>query len=151
MNRIGFLTLFVFCCISSAGAQNSNSAGNPGAPIIYMDSKLFDKRLSQELESGKDVVEVEITGKMSLNNIGTRIDKWITVVGENGNLEVKLAEPAVKSRSFFSIASVVYSFVGSVWSERIFEPATNYNAVVYYRKDASGESLIDRVVFNRRR
>lgn len=151
MNKMAWCVLWILGSVFPVCAQNLNPAGHAGAPIIFMDSKLFDTRLSKELESNKEVVEVTVTGKMSLNNIAPRIDKWITVVGENGSLEVKQVEPVGNSRSFFSLASTVYSFIGMVWSERVFEPATKYNAVVYYRKDPSGESLIDRVVFTKKK
>ncbi len=148
-------TLLLFALLPSfivapAFAQPS-AAPDSTAPLTFMDSKLFDGRLSKELATGKDTVEVEISGKVSLNSLPSRIDKWITVVGEHGQLEVKPADSAPKTRSFFGIASTIYSFIESVRSEAVFEPATQYNAVIYFRKDAGGDSLIDRIIFTRKK
>ncbi len=137
--------------IASPAFAQQNAAPDTSAPLTFMDSKLFDGRLSKELATGKDTVEVEISGKVSLNSLPGRIDKWITVVGEHGKLEVKPADNAPKSRSFFGIASTIYSFIESVRSESVFEPATQYNATVYFRKDASGDSLIDRIIFTKKK
>lgn len=140
--------LLLFIAFSQGGVRES-MAQESAASLTFMDSKLFDGRLSKELASGKRTVEVEISGRVSLNSLPSRIDKWITVVGEHGNLEVKPSE-VQKSRSFFGIVSTVYSFVESVRAESVFEPATQYNAIVYFRKDPSGDSLIERIIFTKK-
>lgn len=119
--------------------------------LTFFDSKLFDAKLSQELRSGKNRIEVEVTGRVPLSNIPDRIDRWVTKVGEEGKVEVKQSEPAMRTRSLFGIIPMIFESFKRMQEERMLEPAGNFDAVIYYRKDASGDTLIDRVVFTRKK
>lgn len=118
-------------------------------PLTFMDSKLFDSRLSKELGAGKDRVEVEVSGRVTLSAIPPRLDKWVTKVGEEGTVEVR--EGPGRTRAFFSLLPLIFSAFQQVSEERMLEPAKEYNATILYRRDAAGDTLIDRVVFVRRR
>lgn len=117
--------------------------------LTFLDSKLFDSKLSQELGSGKDRVEVEISGKVTLANIPDRIDKWITRVGETGNVEVR--EGPGRTRALFGILPMLFSAFQAMSEERMLEPAKDYNATIFYRRDAGGDTVIDRIVFSKRK
>ena len=143
--RLILLLLITHPLTALVSAQTEAST----APLMFMDSKLFDNRLSKELAGTKDTVEVEISGKVSLNSLPPRIDKWISVVGENGQLDIKPVEN--KARSMFGLVSTVYSFLENVRAESVFEPATRYNATIYYRKDGNGDSVIERIVFTKKK
>ena len=143
-----------------AGAVNAQSEPATQPPIqpsvlqqqqlTFIDSKLFDVKLSKELESGKNRVEVEITGRVTLSNIPARIDKWVTKVGEEGKVEVKQSEPTPRTRAIFGLIPMVFSAFKQMREERLFDPASNYDATIFYKKDAAGETLIEKVVFTRR-
>lgn len=120
----------------------------PRQGLTFLDSKLFDSRLSQELTAGKERVEVEISGKVTLSAIPGRIDKWITRVGEEGNVEVR---EVPRTRMIFGLLPMLFSAFQQASEERMLEPAKDYNATVLYRRDASGDTLIERIVFTRKK
>lgn len=115
--------------------------------LTFIDLKLFDAKLSQEMSSGKDRVEVEMSGKVPLNAIPGRIDKWVSRVGEEGSVEIR---EAPRTRSIFSLIPMLFSAFKSISEERTLAPAKDYNATILYRRDASGETLIERIVFTRK-
>ena len=117
--------------------------------LTFIDLKLFDAKLSQELNSGKDRVEVEMTGKVALNDIPERIDKWVSRVGENGSVEVR---EAPRTRMLiFSLLPMLFSAFQATSEDRMMEPAKNYNATILYRREANGEATIERVIFDRKK
>lgn len=67
MNKPPVLSLLLAFIFTPALAQ-PNASPDAGTPLTFMDSKLFDGRLAKELAAGKDIVEVEISGKISLNS-----------------------------------------------------------------------------------
>lgn len=117
------------------------------APITFLDSTLFDNMLSRELGKGKGEVEVTISGKISLNSIPPRVDKWITAVAEQGEVTLKPADTALKPKFVLALLPVVYSFIKQANAERTMNPASKYNANVVYHIDKSGESVIDKIIF----
>lgn len=148
MKTTTLCVLALATCLTTAHAQ---TAGIKHSQITFLDSKLFDGQLSKELQGDNDTVEVKITGKMSLNNIPARVDKWITIVGENGELVVKATDPALEPKFLFALIPFIYSFLKQTNDERTFESAKKYNATILYRIDASGDSLIDKIIFTRKK
>lgn len=122
--------------------------GGMRQPLTFLDSRLFDSRLSKELGSGRERVEVEVSGKVSLSAIPPRLDKWVTKVGEEGSVELR--EGPGRTRAIFSLLPLIFSAFQHASEERMLEPARDYNATILYRRDANGDTLIDRIVFTRR-
>lgn len=119
-----------------------------------MDSKLFDVKLGKELENGKDVVEVDVSGRVPLSNIPARIDRWVVKSAEEGKVELLQSEPAPKTRFLFSLIPMVFNAVGymkNMQEERMFDQAKNYDTVIYYKKDDAGETLIEKIVMTKRK
>ena len=150
------ILLLLFSAMARAQPSDQATAQTAMQPIIpqqliFFDSRLFDAKLSQELGSGKNRIEVEITGRVPLSNIPDRIDRWVSKVGEEGKVEVKPSEPAVRTRSFFGIIPMIFEGFRKMREDKMYETAGNFDAVIYYRKDASGETLIERVVFTRKK
>ncbi|MCK9283461.1 MAG: hypothetical protein M0P39_04170 [Rhodocyclaceae bacterium] len=155
MNVAKLISLLVLaaCLHPAVGQEATETEGvQSRANLRFFDSKLFDGKLSEELDGNSNTVVVNVPGRISLNSIPPRIDKWITAVGEQGAVEIKLLEqPAGRTRSLFGlIPDMVVSAIRNWREERMIEPARRYNAVVYYRLDASGEPLIEKIVFNRK-
>lgn len=157
---VSLVMLVVLISVSSGSMAQSAETVAPATPalkpqvITFLDSKLFDNQLSKELAGDKEVVEVNISGKMSLNNIPARIDKWITVVGENGEVTVVASESTLKPKfvgTLLSLIPTVFSFMKKSSEERTLEPAKKYNAVLSYQVDKNGESIIEKIVFTRKK
>ncbi|MES2322581.1 MAG: hypothetical protein V4633_10000 [Pseudomonadota bacterium] len=150
--KTAILALALSAMAASACAQVQDvKEAAPPASVTFLDSKLFDNMLSKELGANKETVEVTITGKMSLNSIPARVDTWITAVGENGELTLRPQDPALKPKFILGLIPIVYSFIKQQNIERTFEPAKKYNASIIYHVDRNGESLIDKIVFVRKK
>jgi hypothetical protein len=86
----------------AADADSQYRQASTKAQLTFMDSKLFDAKLGKELESGKEIVEVAVSGRVSLSNIPPRMDRWLVKSAEEGRVELLQSEPAPKTRSLFS-------------------------------------------------
>lgn len=155
MEKRWLLLSALICLSASAAAQEASpSVVAPAAAIppqvTFFDSKLFDARLSKELETGRGKVEVEVSGRVPLSNIPDRMDRWMTEVAENGSLEMRQAEPEVRTRAIFGLLPMIFSAFQRVSEDRLYAPAKGYNATLIYRKDASGDVLISKIIFSRK-
>jgi hypothetical protein len=122
--------------------------------MIFMDSKLFDMRLSRELEAGKDMVEVDVSGRVPLSNIPPRIDKWVVRSAEEGKVELLPSEQAPKTRALFGFIPMIFNAFGSLKNmqeERMVDQVRRYDTKIYYKKDEAGETLIDKIVLIKRK
>ena len=146
-NHFARLLLFSLFALP-LNAQESHGIG--GDALLFFDSKIFDGRLSRELAKGGNRVEIQVEGRVSLNQIPPRLDKWFSRVADTGTVELRLHEACMRSKSIISLASMIFSGYQSLQEEFTLRPAGDYNAIVYYRRDPSGESVIDRVVFLKR-
>lgn len=136
---------------AAAPAPEAPPAPPPPPPLVFMDSSLFDNSLSSQLNAGKDEVEVSITGRISLNSIPVRIDKWITAVAAKGDVALTPAQDApLKPKFILGLLPTIYSFIKIARSESLVDPATKYNANVVYHLDRTGEAVIDKIVFTKK-
>ncbi len=121
-------------------------------PVTFLDSRLFDRRLSKELDAGKDRVEVEVNSKVSLSSIPTRMDKWLVAVAEEGNVEFKQIETApARTRFIFGLLPLLFSSLKAVDEERMYRPSKYYDVIVYYKKGDSGDATIEKIIFSRKK
>ena len=124
------------------------------AQLTFMDSKLFDAKLGKELESGKEMVEVAVSGRMPLNNIPPRMDRWLVKSAEEGRVELLQSEPVPKTRSLFSFIPLVFdavSMMKNYQEEKMLDQAKKYDTKIFYKKDDQGETLIEKVVMTKRK
>jgi len=131
-----------------AGEQQGQVANEK---ISFFDSRIFDAKLGRELEQGKDAVEIDVTGRVLLNDIPTRIDRWISKSAEEGKVEIK---QHVASRSWLSIVPLIFNAFGimkNYQEEKALNYAKNYDTVIYYKNDERGEALIKKIVMTRRK
>ena len=135
---------------AAAPAAAAEPAALPPAPasVVFLDSSLFDNALSGQLASGKEQVEVAITGKISLNAIPGRIDKWITAVASKGEVALtQQADAPLKPKFVIGLLPTIFSFIKMARAESLIDPATKYNATIQYHLDRSGEAVIDKIIF----
>ena len=119
--------------------------------ISFFDSKVFDATLARELEQGKDAVEIDVTGRVPINSIPPRIDRWIAKSAEEGKVEIK---PHVASRSWFSVVPMIFNAFGvlkNYQEEKALGYAKGYDTVIYYKTDEHGEALINKIVMTKRK
>ena len=92
-----------------------------------------------------------MSGRVPLSNIPDRIDRWVTKVGEEGKVEVQPSDPTFRTRSLFGIIPMLFEGLKRMREEKMYEPACNYDATILYHKDAGGDTLIDKVIFTRKK
>ncbi|MRV74070.1 hypothetical protein GJ700_20385 [Duganella sp. FT92W] len=133
---------------ATAAAPAAEPAAPPPASVVFLDSSLFDNALSSQLAAGKDQVEVAITGKISLNAIPGRMDKWITAVASKGEVALtQQADAPLKPKFVLGLLPTIFSFIKMARTESLIDPASKYNASIQYHLDRSGEAVIDKIVF----
>lgn len=131
-----------------APAAAPEPAAPPPASVVFLDSSLFDNALASQLSAGKDQVEVAITGKISLNAIPQRMDKWITAVATKGEVALtQQADAPLKPKFVLGLLPTIFSFIKMARAENMVDPATKYNASIQYHLDRSGEAVIDKILF----
>lgn len=119
--------------------------------ISFFDSKIFDAKLARELEQGKESVEIDITGRVPINSIPSRIDRWISKSAEEGRVEIK---QQVASRSLLAIIPLIFNTFGvmkNYQEEKSLNHAKNYDVVIFYKNDDRGEALISKIVMTKRK
>ena len=133
---------------AAAPAPAAEPAPPPPASVVFLDSSLFDNALSSQLAAGKEQVEVAITGKISLNAIPGRMDKWITAVATKGEVALtQQAEAPLKPKFVLGLLPTIFSFIKMARTENLVDPATKYNASIQYHLDRTGEAVIDKILF----
>ena len=130
-------------------------ASKPGsiAGLTFMDSKLFDAKLAKELESGVNTVNVAVGGRITLNSIPPRMDKWLVKCAEVGTEEFLPIEQAPQTRFFFALISMAFSampFLRDMKEDQMYEKVQAYDAKIYYKRGEGGDSVIDRMIFTKR-
>lgn len=143
--------LLAVSCIATAQNAGEEPAITPRGPIMFIDSKLFDGKLSSELESGKSRVEVDVTSKVTLSSIPGRMDKWLSAAAEEGKVEFRQVESVPqRTRFLFGVLPLVFSFLQKRDEEKTYKPVKDYDVAVLYRKNESGDALIEKIVFTRK-
>jgi hypothetical protein len=79
------------------------------------------------------------------------LDRWIAKAAEGGKVEIM---PMPSNRFFaISLISMAFSSMG-VWEkfreESAYEQAKKYDIKIFYKKEASGDMIIEKIVMNRR-
>lgn len=139
-------------------AQAEESQTNTGiANVMFMDSNMFDNRLAGEMEKKSAKIEIAVTGKVSINQMPGRLDRWLTRVSEHGEVAIKPVEPVVgQSRSIFFLAPLFSIFnngkdaIGKISAERGLARSEDYNATVFCETGPDGEVVIKKVVLLRK-
>lgn len=137
--------------ISNTPAAKPGTGTNVG--LTFMDSKLFDAKLAKELESGVNMVNVAVGGRITLNSIPPRLDKWLVKCAEVGTVEFLPVEQAPQTRFFFALISLAFSampFLKDMREEQMYEKIQAYDAKVYYKRGEGGDTVIDRMVLTKR-
>ena len=168
MNKllIRMVVILMAGCVFSAQAQGIEIGGAPPkspatavkpggatAGMTFMDSKLFDAKLAKELESGVNTVSVSVGGRITLNSIPPRMDRWLVKCAESGTVEFLPIEQAPQTRFFFALISLAFSampFLKDMKEEQMYDKITGYDAKVYYRRAEGGEAVIDRMILTKR-
>ena len=122
---------------------------------MFFDSSIFDKQLSSSLRRGTDTIVVALETSASVNDIPTRLNKWLSAVEKyNGTVELQPDPdyPAISQRGLATeAASLVFgafmALYEAIENKILYGPAKGYNTTVYYIK---GSGVMTKVVFTRK-
>lgn len=134
-------------------ADNSQPPAVKVEKVTFIDSRIFDVELFKHLDAGKENVEINISGHVSLSSIPPRLDRWISKAAEGGG-KVELVQQPATRLFIFSLISMAFSSMG-IWEkfreESAYEKAKKYDVKILYKKDSTGDNLIEKIVLNRRK
>ena len=116
--------------------------------LEYINSTAFDQSLSNAMTQADTKIDVAVITPFSSNNIPERLDSWLTVITENGG-EVS-TKPASGERDIVAVALTLYSVYQIIKAQIRYVPAQNYHATLLYRRNDSGDALIEKIVFTRK-
>ncbi|MFH1136346.1 MAG: hypothetical protein V1816_09730 [Pseudomonadota bacterium] len=148
LGLLGCFLLLTAC--SGPGPAAKDEFKNSPAEVQFFDSGSFDRKLSSTLAQNPPEAAVAFAAPVSLNHLPERLDKWLNKVEESGGRVELEMEPGSDETSRGVVSEALALVIGVyvlVADKIIYDPAGDYNAVVYYRGDAG---TITRVVFVRR-
>ena len=129
--------------------------GSPAKPLVFIDLPAFDRDLSQSLSKAKSPVVVTSAEAVTLKQIPSRLEKWLAAVDSSGGKieteNIDGAEPSTRSIGLIlSLLGGLKTLVDYVKENSGYSDARNFNAKIYYRVDAKGERVMDRLEMVRR-
>lgn len=144
--------LATLMCQQALAETPAADAPSSGGYITFIDSKLFDGQLYDQLSKKPEKLEIVMPGHVSLTNFSPRLDRWLTIIGENGQMTLQETPepPKLTQRALFALIPIVYSMVGEAREAMVNAEAKRYNAMVYYHKDDMGNAIVDRMVLTRK-
>lgn len=134
-------------------ADNTQTPGIKVEKVTFIDSRIFDVELFKHLDAGKENVEINISGHVSLSSIPPRLDRWISKAAEGGG-KVELVQQPATRLFIFSLISMAFTSMG-IWEkfreESAYEKAKKYDVKILYKKDSTGDNLIEKIVLTKRK
>ncbi len=152
------IALMVAACSSSMPGGSSLQAQPEAKPnVAFVDLQGFDRELGASLVAPLPKIDVAFIDVVKPSAIPERLQKWMAAV-EAGGGSVVITQPKseLQSRALFAIVSAVTTawsaskFAKEYSQERQFKAAQNYNAEILLKRDATGDTIVDKVVFTQR-
>lgn len=133
-------------------AETQPPAPEADPSLLFIDSKLFDGRLYHELSKQPAKLEITMPGRVELTDLSPRLDRWLSVVGENGQMTLQeTPDPStVQQKGLFSVIPMIFSLVSAVREALMYAEAKRYNGTLYYHRDNDGNAVVDRIVLQKK-
>ena len=151
------LALIVLSGCSSTSLAPANA--NPPKPDMqFVDLQGFDRDLGSALSAPLPRVDVAFYDRVSPNALPERLQRWMASV-ENGGGTVKVIPP--KSSVTAKSPLLLISAISTLWSASSiakdmaanaqFKAARAFDAEILLKTDDRGDSVVDKVVFVKRK
>jgi len=130
----------------------------PAAPIAseieFVDLRTFDSALSGALAAQLPKVEVDFYNRVTPSDLPERLQHWMASV-ETGGGTVKVVPPpgSITPKDPLLLFSALWNAIKlarAAADSAQRKPAQAYNAQIYLKADAQGESVVDKIVFLQR-
>lgn len=153
MKNLLLLASVVVLAASCATEPTSDTAGADGGsapkPLVFADLPVFDRTFAQSLSSANGPVVVTSADFITLKQMPQRLEKWLAAVDDGGGkIETQAldnTEPATRS------IGLIFTLIGAIRQVREmardaqYATARNFNATIFYRLDAKGDRVVDRI------
>ncbi len=149
------LVASVGCSSTPLAAQSANP---PKADMQFVDLQGFDRELGSALSAPLPRVDVAFYDRVSPNALPERLQRWMASV-ENGGGTVKVVPP--KSSVTSKSPLLLISAISTLWSASSiakdmavnaqFKAARAFDAEILLKTDDRGDSVVDKVVFVKRK
>ena len=148
-------------CACAMGFDNLFPTGHPPPsdaaplrPVVFSDLAAIDRALAQSLTDAKSPVVVTSADHISMRQMPPRLEKWLAAVDDSGGrIETQSIDPSEPQRRFLGL---IIALIGAIRQAREFvkqeqsAEARNFDAKIFYRRDANGDRVMERVEWVRR-
>ncbi|MEN8215464.1 MAG: caspase family protein [Pseudomonadota bacterium] len=147
-----FLLLIALSLLGCPPAKNNIllKSGRQSTTLEYLDSDYFEKQLSTAMSQKPPKIEVTVLSPFSTNDIPDRLDAWLTMIGETGG-QVKAAPIDSRKNMVVSLLLTLHSVYQKLKKQFKYDSARHYNAQLLYRRNKSGDALIEKIIFRHRK
>lgn len=126
----------------------------PEGPLQFVDLPQFDDQLRQSLEARPDDIKIAFIDRVKPSNLPDRLTPWMTTLRNAGG-ELKVVPPAgelqARGLPLLSLIPTLWTIFSAVKTD---QPQTSllqgYDAQILLKIDASGDRLVDAIVFKKR-
>lgn len=129
-----------------SGCTHTPTTAKHSENLRFMDTDVFDKNLSSSMSADTEIINVAITGDVSINQIPNRLGNWLSaVVNKQGQVEVEPETRSLELGAILALLPVAYQYLKK---EILYGDAEDYNATIFYDPDTG---LVNQVVFTKRK
>ena len=123
--------------------------------VEFTDLPTFDRELSTSLSGAKAPVVVTSADRILLQKMPPRLEKWLAAVDDSGGkIETQSVDPgAVQTRAIgliFALISAIRT-AREFAKENVYAEARKYDAKIFYKTDAGGDRVVERVEWTPRK
>ena len=126
----------------------------PEGPLQFVDLPQFDDQLRQTLEARPDDIRIAFIDRVKPSQLPDRLTPWMTTLrNAGGEMKVIPPEGELQPRGFplLSLIPTLWTLFSAIKTD---QPQTSlltgYDAQIVLKSDASGDRLVDAIVFKKR-
>ncbi len=139
--------LFLNGCASSSSPKTQELEN-----INFTDTDVFDKNLLESMSGNTQNIDINMIGNISVNKIPERLGRWLSVINEEGQLNLKrtavAADEPKTTKSVGMVLGLLPTVYGFFKKKLTYGAAVQYNATIFYHP---GTGLIKRVNFTKKK
>lgn len=140
---------------ANAGADQTMQTRSTGTPVVvpFNDMQSFDKELAKSLTDRPEKITVTVDDRIPLKDMPGRVDKWLAAVDNGGGkvtVKSETPEPRTRAIPLIGIAISAFQLYKDHAKDSQYDAAKAYDATVYYKRDANGDRLVERIEMLRR-
>ena len=140
--------------LSLVACVNPAQQSLPEGPLQFVDLPQFDDQLRQSLEARPDDIKIAFIDRVKPSNLPDRLTPWMsTLRNAGGELKVIPPEGELQPRGLplLSLIPTLWTLFSAVKTD---QPQTSlltgYDAQILLKIDATGDRVVDSIVFRKR-